>query len=105
VPTLRYTEYVEPPPPPTQTELCARWLLDYLAAAGAPAKPLDIVHAAAVEGFPRATVYRARNTLADRVLALGNSRYDPSRRWTLAPPEPASEDEPPDQDTAPGSFA
>jgi hypothetical protein len=100
VPTLHYSEYVEPAPPPTQTALCARWLLEYLAATGDPAKSLDIVRAAAAEGFPRATVYRARNTLAGRVVELGNSRFDPNKRWTLAPQDPASGEEPSDLDSA-----
>jgi hypothetical protein len=84
VPTLRYTEYVEPPPPPTQADLCARWLLQYLATAGAPVRPADVVRAAAEAGFPRRTVYRARQALAGAIVDLGNSPHDPKKRWTLA---------------------
>ena len=65
VPTLRYTEYVEPPPPPSQLELCARWLLEYLAG-GEPARPADVVRAARESGFSRRTLYRARQDSASR---------------------------------------
>jgi len=85
VPTLSYAEFVEPTPPPTHVELCARWLLQFLTAAGAPVKPADVVRAAAQEGFPRRTLYRARQALADQVVDLGNRPRDPGKLWTLAP--------------------
>jgi hypothetical protein len=89
VPTLRYTDYVEPPPPPTQLDLCARWLLQFLAEAGQPVKPAGVVRAAADMGFPRPTLYRARQALAASILDLGSSPHDPHKRWTLAvPPTP-----------------
>jgi hypothetical protein len=88
VPTLRYSAYVEPPPQPTQLDLCAHWLLQFLAAAGEPVKPLDVVRAAREEGFPRTTLYRARHALGGSVIDLGNSPYDPTKRWTLAPGPP-----------------
>jgi hypothetical protein len=88
VPTLRYTEYVEPAPPPTQIDLCARWLLQFLAEAGGPVKPADAIRAAAEIGFPRRTLYRARRALAGAILDLGSSLHDPHKRWTLAPEPP-----------------
>ena len=100
VPTLRYSAWVEPPPQPTQLDLRAQWLLQFLAAAGAPVKPVDVVRAAAGEGFPRATLYRARQALTGRVMDLGNSPHDPNKRWTLAaeptaPHEDTHRDSPP----------
>ena len=83
VPTHHYAKWVEPPSPPTQFELCARWLLDYLADADAPVKPAQVVHAAREVGFTRPTLYRARQALAGRILDLGNSPHDPHKRWTL----------------------
>ena len=84
VPILRYTEYSEPPAPPTHLELCARWLLDFLAA-GEPARPADVIRAAREIGFSRPTVYRARQILAGAIVDLGTSLRDPNKRWTLAP--------------------
>jgi hypothetical protein len=83
VPTLRYSPFVEPPRPPTQAELCARWLLDYLAAAGAPVRPGDAVCAAAEAGFSRGTVYRARWALGTEVVDVGSGPHDPGKLWTL----------------------
>jgi hypothetical protein len=84
VPTLRYSTFVEPPPPPSQTDLCARWLLQFLTTAGEPVKPAHVVQAAAEAGFPRHTLYRARRALAGLVVDLGSSPRDPRKRWTLA---------------------
>jgi hypothetical protein len=88
-----------PPPPVTQVELCARWLLDLLAGTE-PLRPAQIVEAAAGAGFSRSAVYRARNSLGDRILVLTRSpsgtakqrpgtAHDPFRRWTLAPTPPS----------------
>jgi hypothetical protein len=101
VPTLHYTPFVEPPPQPSQVDLCARWLLRFLTAAGAPAKPADVARAAREAGFPRRTLYRARNALADSVVDLGNSPRDPHRRWALAAaPSPTPPQEVPPPETA-----
>jgi hypothetical protein len=83
VPTLRYTPYVETLAPPSQLDLCARWLLEFLAAAGAPVRPADVVRAAREVGFSRRTLYRARQILAGAIVDLGNSPHDPHKRWTL----------------------
>jgi hypothetical protein len=88
VPTLRYTGYVEPPPPPTQIDLCTRWLYQHLAAAGEPVKPAHVVRAAAGAGFHRRTLYRARQALAGFVVDLGTNAHDPHKRWALAPARP-----------------
>jgi len=92
VPTLRYVPLVEPPPLPTQAELCARWLLDYLAAAGAPVKPGDAVRAAADVGFGRTTVYRTRQALAGLVHDVGTGPHDPFKLWALPPTGGSSSD-------------
>jgi hypothetical protein len=84
VPTLRYTELVEPPSQPTHVELCARWLFQFLTDAGEPVKPADVVRAAGEAGFPRPTLYRARQALAGWIVDLGNSPHDPHKHWALA---------------------
>jgi AAA domain len=84
VPTLRYSSLAEPPPVPDQVDLCARWLLDFMAAAGGPVKPRDAVQAAAMAGFSRNTVYRARQGLAGWVVDAGRGPRDPGKRWRLA---------------------
>ena len=81
VPALRYTEYVEPAPEPTQTELCADWLLGFLAAAGEPVKPIRAVQAAQEAGYTRTMLYRARSRLGERVVDVGRGPYDPYKRW------------------------
>jgi len=85
VPTLRYTEYLEPVREPTQTDLCAGWLYHYLHAGGEPVKPADAIRAAGEEGYSRRTVYRARNILGGLVVDLGTGPYDPHKCWALAP--------------------
>jgi putative DNA primase/helicase len=99
VPTLHYSEYVEPAPVPSQQDLCARWLMAYLADAGAPVKPADAVRAARAAGYPRPTLYRARKALGGLIVDLGNSSHDPNNRWDLAVEPPATE--PPPADDAP----
>ena len=97
VPTLCYSAFdetwLEHPSQPTQVNLCARWLLGFLAQAGAPVKPSDLVRAAAEQNFSRNTLYRARHALADSIVELGNSLRDPNKRWTL--PSPPLEEHPP----------
>ena len=107
VPTLRYTEFVEPAPQPTQTDLCAGWLFHFLNAAGEPVKPADAIRAAREAGYSRATVYRARNLLGGLVVNLGTGPYDPQKRWTFAaePPPPAAERPTPEERLAPQDRA
>ena len=83
VPTLRYTECVEPLPQPTQVDLCAGWLFHYLDTAGEPVKPADAVRAAREEGYSRNTLYRARKLLGGLVVDLGKSPRDPHKRWAV----------------------
>lgn len=106
VPILRYAPldqdlvaaWSEPPSQPRQVDLCAHWLLQFLTTAGVPVKPADVVRAAAQEGFPRTTLYRARRALAGEVVDLGNSPRDPGKHWTLvavlSPPSPPSQQAP-----------
>ncbi len=86
VPTLRYTEYDVGADgrPPSQTDLCADWLLGFLKAAGEPVRPADAMQAGGAAGYSRRTVYRARNTLDRLVIDLGTGPYDPHKRWALA---------------------
>jgi len=87
-PLLRYTAPLEPPSPVFQGDLCARWLLDFLAQAGRPVRPAEVVAAARQAGFPRMTLYRARQALAGSVVDVGNSPRDPNKRWALAASSP-----------------
>jgi hypothetical protein len=103
VPTLRYSAWVEPAPPPTHLDLCARWLLQYLADAAAPVKPAAAIQAAAGEGFSRRTLYRARRALAGLIIDLGDHPNDPRKRWTLAPAPPADNCPDPPPRAAPGN--
>lgn len=102
VPTLCYSPFdeswLEPPSQPTQVSLCARWLLAFLAQAGTPTKPSDLIRAAAEQNFSQRTLYRARHALADSIVELGSGLHDPNKRWTLAeelPPSPPLEEHPP----------
>ena len=84
VPSLRYAQASPDEPPPTQTALCARWLLDHLAAAAEPQKPAEVVRAAQEAGFTRFTLYRARRALAGAIVDIGRNPNDPQKRWALA---------------------
>ena len=102
VPALSYSPFdetwLEPPSQPTQTDLCARWLLDFLAQAGTPVRPADLLRAAAEQGFSQPTLYRARRALADSIVELGSSLHDPNKRWALTEepsPSPPREEPPP----------
>jgi hypothetical protein len=84
VPTLCYTGLVEPPAQPASVDLCARWLYQFLAGAADPVRPAGVIQAANEAGFPRHTLYRARQALASWVVDLGSRPHDPRKRWALA---------------------
>ena len=83
VPTLRYSEWVEPTPEPGEVDLCASWLVEYLGAAAEAVRPAEVVRAAAEEGFSRSMVYRARSALGELVEDVGKGVRDPRKRWRL----------------------
>jgi hypothetical protein len=82
-PLLRYGEPPRPYRPPTRTDDCAAWLLEYLAEAGGPVRPKDVVEAAKLAGFSRATVYRAQNEMRTRIVDIETSRENAGKRWAL----------------------
>ena len=88
MPALRYTPYVEPPPEPTQAELCAGWLYHHLQAAAGPVEPVEAIVAAGKQGHSRRTRYRARALLGGLVVDLGQIPHDPNKRWALASTTP-----------------
>jgi KaiC/GvpD/RAD55 family RecA-like ATPase len=75
----------------TVVDEAGSWLVGYLADAGAPVKPSDVVAAAAAEGYSRATIYRARELLDQVVNTKG--RKSRGNCWALpstvgaAPPD------------------
>ena len=79
-----WIEYsTEPPQPyqePTQAEQCAQWLLAALE--DGSVKPKDLEEMAREQGFSRATLYRARALLGDRVGSTA-SRQNPRNEWCL----------------------
>ena len=88
IPTLQYAPFPEDAPLPggslpTRSRQCADWLLAYLAAAGEPVKPRDVVQAAREAGFPRRMLYRARRALAGLVADAGTGPRDPDKRWVV----------------------
>jgi len=68
---------------PTERDGASEWLLAYLADAGEPVNPKDIVSAATEAGFSRATVYRAREELKDEIVNSKGRRH-PQNEWVLA---------------------
>jgi hypothetical protein len=90
-PALQYAPVVEAPPPPTHQDLCAQWLLGFLAAAPGPVRPADVIAVAAAAGFPEATLYRARRALGPFIRDVGNSPRDPHKRWALHESTPTVE--------------
>jgi hypothetical protein len=86
VPTLRFDSFPEGAPPPggplpTRSRECADWLLAYLAAAGEPVRPRDVIQAARQAGFSPRTLYRARRALEGDVVDVGSGPRDPDKRW------------------------
>lgn len=74
--------------PPTERDEAADWLLQYLAGETEPI-PVKTVAAAAKEaGYSRATLYRVRDELADRIINT-KGRKHPANAWSLADKEAA----------------
>ena len=84
VPVVRYGDAPKRYKEPTQAEACAAWLVDLLEEAGEPMRPKEVVELAREYGFPRATVYRAREKLGEAIEELGSGPRDPGKRWGLA---------------------
>jgi hypothetical protein len=55
-----------------------------LAEAGEPLRPKEVATLAREYGFPRATVYRAREKLGEAIEELSSGPRDPAKRWGLA---------------------
>ena len=72
----------EPFVPPTKANNCSDWLIGILAESGEPLPPKEIVEMAKQEGYSRPTVYRARNSLGDRIYNTAG-RKNPETTWTL----------------------
>jgi hypothetical protein len=72
----------EPFSEPTAADECRAWLLDYLTTAGEPLKPADIIQAAQEHGYNRAMIYRARESLADRITNTAGRR-NPGNCWQI----------------------
>jgi hypothetical protein len=79
---LGYGDPPQPYRPPTKVERCMEWLVGTLGAAGGPMRPADVVALAAEEGYSRATLYRARGMLGNRVRDT-RGRRDPVNTWKL----------------------
>ena len=47
-------------------------------------RPKEVVALGKEYGFPRATVYRAREPLGEAIEDLGSGPRDPAKRWVLA---------------------
>jgi len=77
--------YGEPPIPyraATKVEQCAEWIVEVLEEAGGPIKVREVVEMARDEGFPRATVFRARKHLGEKILNT-EGRRSPNNQWML----------------------
>jgi putative DNA primase/helicase len=68
---------------PTERDGANEWLLGYLAEAGEPVNPKDVIAAAADAGYSRATVYRAREELKGEIVNSKGRRH-PQNGWVLA---------------------
>jgi hypothetical protein len=77
-------EYGEPPKSyrePSEVDLCADWLENYLEDAGGSAHPKDVFGAAKGEGFSEATVRRSKKQL-ENIKATGTA-YNPDILWEI----------------------
>lgn len=80
---VKWTEHVcpvysmkapEPYVEPAARTAAQEWLLNYLADAGKPVSSGEVVAAAKVEGFSRASLYRARAVLEGEIVSTGVSK-------------------------------
>ncbi|MBE9507184.1 MAG: hypothetical protein IMY86_03975 [Chloroflexi bacterium] len=67
---------------PTKADECENWLLQTLEEAGEPIKPGDVVKLAKKAGFGRATVYRAREVLGEKIRDT-EGRKCPGNMWEV----------------------
>jgi hypothetical protein len=72
------TEAPKPYREPTQTEMCAEWLANALRDLGEPIRPKEVIEMAEEVGFSRATIYRAKEQLGDKVHSIG---HRPNTEW------------------------
>lgn len=77
---------------PREVDRCAEWVACYLESMGGPVQPRTIIEDAEPEGFSRATVYKARQILGDKV---GNTKgaRSPTNEWFWQGEQPLSTDE------------
>jgi len=68
---------------PSEVEQCADWLVRILLEAGEPVKPKELVEWGEDEGWGKATIYRARDLLADQIVNTAGNR-SPKNKWALA---------------------
>ena len=63
---------------PTLVDLCAEWLVNILRDLDNPIEPKEIIDMGEDEGFSRATIYRAKRKLGDKISTLG---HRPNTQW------------------------
>jgi hypothetical protein len=77
---LQWSAVAEPWRAPTKLDACVTWLENLLRAAGEPLAPKEIVATGQEEGYSRAMIYRARETL-DAQIRNTAGRRDPHNLW------------------------
>jgi len=68
---------------PTERDAASEWLLSFLAEAGEPVNPKEVIAAAKEAGYARAMIYRVRDELKGLVVN-SKGRQHPQNGWTLA---------------------
>jgi hypothetical protein len=71
---------------PTERDAASEWLLGYLAEAGEPVNPKQVISDAKDAGFSRATIYRCREELKGDIVN-SKGRKHPQNGWMLAETE------------------
>jgi hypothetical protein len=79
---LKYGTSPEQYRKPMKVDQCVDWLLQTLEEAGEPTKPGDVVELATEAGFGRATVYRARKALGEKIRNTEGRRC-PGNMWEV----------------------